>query len=174
MSPQAPGLVPPPPGRISGIKYTLSIFSGGRGFRILPTHTFRVAGFLHFTSLVHTSFGRPGCCILHTHYYRHFSGSRGTIGGRGFYFHLGSLFRGLELPGVGPQGTPLPRWPTGGPTELTSPFALLALWSTLGCSRGARPRRRSGVSRAFNHRLRFLWMQICSNPTAASCSARRM
>ena len=33
----------------------------------------------------------------------------------GLYFHFGFLLRGLQLPGCGPQGAPLPRRPPGGP-----------------------------------------------------------
>ena len=50
------------PGRILG---TQIFRAAGFFFRILLTHTFRVAG--GFAFYLHTLFGRPGCCILPTH-----------------------------------------------------------------------------------------------------------
>ena len=55
-----------------GPDFRYTKFSGGRGFRILPTHTFGVAGVFEF--YLHTLFGRPG--FLHFTY-THFSGGRG-------------------------------------------------------------------------------------------------
>ena len=50
---------------LSGPDFRYTNFPGGRGFRILPTHTFRVAGVLHFT-YTHFSGGRGFAFDLHT------------------------------------------------------------------------------------------------------------
>ena len=48
----------------AGPDFRYTNFSGGRGFRILPTHTFRVAVTVAF--YLHKLFGWPGFCILST------------------------------------------------------------------------------------------------------------
>ena len=66
----------------AGPDFRYTNFSGGRGFRILPTHTFRVAVTVAF--YLHKLFGLPSPSQVHFTY-------TSFSGGRGFAFYLHTL-----------------------------------------------------------------------------------